>query len=1192
MAKDHQLHAGRRRWPASIAILLGLALVCTSVVVPRTSAAAPAHASQQGAPTAAEASKHEAPGESGEYASEYGAGPAANGGDDSAYFPAPPADLRAAARQSPPASGESETRAIDTAVLGPEHAAEHAAVRRAERKWARLGHQPHIRNSKDALSSRGAAPLANAGTEAPPSEVGQWTEAPFNLPTFAINSTVLPTGKVLFWGRPPDPLGADPRANVGQAALWSPWLGTGPDAFQDVAPPVIDPDGPGGQPPAPAPIFCSGLSQLPDGEVVVAGGTLVYANTSAEDAYTYYAGLSTVFTFDPFSETWTQQPNMAHGRWYPSQTLLPDGRTIFTGGLNEDPPGGVMNKTLEVFNPPAVPGAMGSVEQEPSADRALGLYPRTFSVGDNLLVAGPQKNRVAILDTTNFTWQSGLPHMSRTRTHDTAVRAPGGTGASDTFTEIGGYSTSEGDGDGGDITSGGGGGEFYPATDTSETMNVDAKKPTWMPDAPLNVARANANTVLLPDGSMATVGGGSGYNSGDGGGYVTYADGRARQVELYDPATNSWRLGPAQQEDRAYHSTGVLLPDGRVFSAGDDLHPLAPDGGRSQTDTAEIYSPPYLFTGPRPQIDSAPQQIRWGDAFGVASTSPDVERAVLMAPGATTHGFDMHQRYVKLQVLDTVDGKGVDVLAPPSSSAAPPGYYMLFLINKQGVPSVASWVKVDAQAPDQPLIGSPPAGDFNGDGLPDLAIAASGEAVGSADGAGVVHVVYGSASGSEADNQTWSESDLGGGQAADSGEGFGAAVAVGDFNVDGFADLAVGAPGKDAGTVDVIYGSPNGLVAAGSQAWDQNAIGGGEGDAAGDRLGATLAAGDLNGDGSDDLAIGVPGANVDTASAAGAVDIIYGSGDGLTSTGNQLWSQNASGVLDAAEAGDSFGTALASGDLNGDGHADLAIGVPGESIKTTAGAGAVNVIYGSGSGLSSTGNQLWSQNASGVLDAAETGDSFGAALASGDLNGDGHADLAIGVPGESIKTTAGAGAVNVIYGSGSGLSSTGNQLWSQNRSGVLDAAEAGDSFGTALASGDLNGDGSNDLAIGVPGESVKTTAGAGAVNIIYGSGSGLTSTGNQLWSQDSVNVSDVAEAGDSFGAALASSDLDRDGHADLAVGVPAESVGPGAGAGALNLIYGSDSGLASPGNRLWSEDSLGQTAPGDQFGAALGAVAP
>ena len=187
----------------------------------------------------------------------------------------------------------------------------------------------------------------------------------------------------------------------------------------------------------------------------------------------------------------------------------------------------------------------------------------------------------------------------------------------------------------------------------------------------------------------------------------------------------------------------------------------------------------------------------------------------------------------------------------------------------------------------------------------------------------------------------------------------------------------------------------------------------------------------------------------------------YGSSSGLASTGNQLWTQNKPGIADRAEPGDSFGAAIGIGDLNGDGRDDLAVGVPEEGIGAADGDGAVNAIYGSSGGLTATGNQLWSQNSSGVREAAEAGDSFGTALGAGDLNGDGSGDLAIGVSSESINAAAGAGAVNVIYGSGSGLGSAGNQLWTQNSPGVRDAAETGDSLGTALASGDLNANGAD-----------------------------------------------------------------------------------------------------------------------------------
>ena len=1087
----------------------------------------------------------------------------------------------------PAGANEADLRAIEAAALGAEHAAEHAAARRTARRVAEgeldVPGEPQLTLSSEAV----AAPAA-AG---PPAEVGEWTEPPFQIPNYAIHSVVLPTGKVLFWGRPPLPAPGVQRPNFSEAALWDPSLGTGPGSFTDIDPPVIDVDGPGGQAPVKAPIFCSGQTLLPSGEVVAAGGTLIYAGTFPDDAYTDWGGLQTIFTFDPFSEAWVRQPDMAEGRWYPGQVMLPDGRTVILSGLSDEAPGGLMTNSVEVFNPPATIGGQGTVDQEPSAFRpGLGLYPRTFTFGDDVIVTGPSKALTATLDTDSFTWNESLQTMSRSRIAGNAVRRPAGPGGSDTITTIGGFDRTIGSG------------PYWAGSETTETINARAGTPSWSTDAPLNVGRANSNTVLLPDGSMVVVGGGSGYTLGGGGGYTTYADGRARQIEVYDPDSDSWLLGPAQQEDRTYHSTAVLLPDGRVFSAGDDHYPLEPGGEFSVTDNAEIYSPPYLFKGPRPEIDSAPQLVDWGDAFGIESQSAGIERAVLMSPGATTHAFDMHQRHVELQVVNELPGQGVDVLSPPSDAAAPPGYYMLFLLNEDGVPSEASWIRIDPTAPDQPTLGpppQPPAGDFNGDGVADQAIGVPLEDVGSTADAGAVNVVYGSAGGlTQGGNQLFTQTDLGGGQAAESGDRFGAALASADFDQDGFADLAVGAPREDigatvdTGTVNVLYGSGSGLTATGSQAFSQGSGGIADSAEAGDQLGASLAAGDLDGDADGDLAVGAPSESVGSIAGAGAVNVIYGSGAGLAATGNQLFHQDSAGIVEVAESGDSFGAALASGDLNGDSRDDLAVGAPSEAVTSVAGAGSVNVIHGSASGLTSSGNQVWSQNSAGIADAAESGDRMGAALASGNLNGDARDDLAIGVSSESIGSASGAGAVHAIYGAAAGLASAGSQFWSQNSTDVKDAAEANDRLGSALAAGDLDGDLDDDLLAGAPGESIGTAAAAGGINMLLGSGSGLSSTGNLLWSQNSAAISEVSEAGDSFGAALATADLNDDARDDLAIGVPSESIGTIA-AGALNMIYGSGSGLSSTGNQLWSQDSTGvldQAEAGDQFGAALGAA--
>jgi FG-GAP repeat len=173
-------------------------------------------------------------------------------------------------------------------------------------------------------------------------------------------------------------------------------------------------------------------------------------------------------------------------------------------------------------------------------------------------------------------------------------------------------------------------------------------------------------------------------------------------------------------------------------------------------------------------------------------------------------------------------------------------------------------------------------------------------------------------------------------------------------------------------------------------------------------------------------------------------------------------------------------------DFNGDGRDDLAVGAPNEDIGSIESAGAVNVLYGGAGGLSATGNQFWRQNSPGVLGASEAFESFGYALAAGDFNGDGSDDLAVGAPIEGVGGVSHAGAVNVLYGGAGGLSATGNQAWDQNSPGVLDVAQTPDHFGLALAAGDLNGDGRDDLAVGAPEESVGSARHAGAVNVLYG----------------------------------------------------------------------------------------------------------
>jgi FG-GAP repeat protein len=414
---------------------------------------------------------------------------------------------------------------------------------------------------------------------------------------------------------------------------------------------------------------------------------------------------------------------------------------------------------------------------------------------------------------------------------------------------------------------------------------------------------------------------------------------------------------------------------------------------------------------------------------------------------------------------------------------------------------------------------------------------------------------------------------------------------AGDFNGDGFSDLAVGVPfedvggAEDAGAVNVLYGSATGLAAAGNQYWTQNSPGLGDVAERSDQFGFASTAGDFNGDGFSDLAVGAP--LEDGPEDSGSVNVIYGSANGLTATGSQVWTQNSPGIPGSREVGDKFGRALVAGDFNHDGASDLAVGVPYERVGRRSQAGAVNVLYGSPTGLTSAGARVWTQNSSGIKDSAETGDLFGYALSASDFNGDTFADLAVGIPGEDPKLDS--GAVAVIYGSANGLTSARNQFWTQNSSGIRDSNESNDLFGYCLAAGDFDDDGFADLAVGVPFEDIGKGANAGAVSVIYGSGTGLVAAGNQFWSQNTPGILNAAEGRDELGFAVAVDDFNGDGSDDLAIGIPGED--PPREGGSVAVIFGGPPGLSAAGNELWSQDRLGggRSEVADNFGMSLAA---
>jgi hypothetical protein len=275
--------------------------------------------------------------------------------------------------------------------------------------------------------------------------------------------------------------------------------------------------------------------------------------------------------------------------------------------------------------------------------------------------------------------------------------------------------------------------------------------------------------------------------------------------------------------------------------------------------------------------------------------------------------------------------------------------------------------------------------------------------------------------------------------------------------------------------------------------------------------------------------VGVPDEDIGSARFAGAVNVLRGTSGGLTGTGSQFWHQDAAGVVGTAEDEDAFGTSLAAGDFNNNGFADLAIGVPSESIgaaSSSSFAGAVNVLYGSSGGLSGTGSQLFWQGSGGAAGTPEFGDGFGSGLAAGDFNNNDASDLAVGVPFEDIAGREDAGAVNILYGGGGGLSGTGSQVFWQGPGGVSGTLEASDWFGAEVSTGDFNNNGAADLAVGVPHEAIGTRFAAGAVNVLPGGSGGLTGSGSQGFWQGTGGVVGTAEVDDQFGLSLINSDTD------------------------------------------------------------------
>ena len=448
-----------------------------------------------------------------------------------------------------------------------------------------------------------------------PSIVGQWSPVQA-LPIVAVHAHLLPTGKVLFY-----PYTDDPH-------LWDPVTGTITSATQ-----------------AGYNIFCTGHSFLADGRLFVTGGHI--SNN---------VGLPNAAIYDPSTNSWTRLPDMNAGRWYPSNTTLPNGDVLVVSGDIDTTVG--VNTLPQVWQT-----ASSSWRNLTNAQLSLNLYPAMHLAPNGKVFLSIPSEITRYLDTSG----SGLWTTVAIRQY--GFRSYGSSALYD---------------DGKVLVAGGG----DPPTSTAEAIDLNAASPAWRYVGAMSKARRQFDLTLLPDGKVLATGGSSGSGF-DNSTTPVFA------AEIWDPATEQWTTTASNSKYHGYHSNALLLPDGRVLTTGGD-----------DQLNAEIYSPPYLFKGARPTISSAPASVGYGQSFFVQTPSAtSIAKVTWIRLPSVTHAFDMNQRINRLTFSQTTGG--LNVTAPANANLCPPGHYMLFILDGNGVPSVAKIVQITA------VVVTPPAAPSN-----------------------------------------------------------------------------------------------------------------------------------------------------------------------------------------------------------------------------------------------------------------------------------------------------------------------------------------------------------------------------------------------------------------------------------------------------------------------------------------------
>ncbi|PZV06945.1 MAG: hypothetical protein DCF22_22880 [Leptolyngbya sp.] len=497
-----------------------------------------------------------------------------------------------------------------------------------------------------------------------PTKQGKWELLPFHSGVLAVHAALLPTGKVLFFAgsgssqaRFNSPDFGNEAKGIFTSVVWD-WEAPGANFFHPKTIRAANGE--------PFDFFCGGDAFLPDGRLLSAGGT---------SHYDPFMGRADATVFDSQTQQWTFVAPMAHGRWYPTLTNLGDGRVLATTGLNEA--GNEHNQALEIYSSTT---NTWQIKNFAPGFPGLPLYAHLFLLQDGrIFFSGGRMDDALQVEPCIFDLtQNPVPTQPVPDLLDPVLRNQSASvllpPAQDQKVMIigGGPQGKE---------------DKTDATDKVSIVDLKAANPVYVAAAPMQLPRLHLNAVLLPDRTVFVTGGSLKQEDTP----------LARlQAEIYDPATNTWSLMGAATVPRLYHSTALLLPDGRVVAAGGN-----PEGGGSvaweppdpeEEMRLEIFNPPYLFKGPRPTIAPLPTEWQYGQTVTLRSPQAGSIRWVsLIKNGVTTHSFDSGQRLVDVEILSQAGGT-IQVRVTDNPNLAPPGWYMLFLTDTNGVPSIARWV--------------------------------------------------------------------------------------------------------------------------------------------------------------------------------------------------------------------------------------------------------------------------------------------------------------------------------------------------------------------------------------------------------------------------------------------------------------------------------------------------------------------